>query len=1237
MRLHHNINDDVHTHTIPAAHAPVHRDTRTSSARRMAMKLAIIFLLLAGLVMLAGVAAATSPPGDIGYLTNNATNLTISTADGSGEVVHPSVIYNASGWNGYTYLMGITSYTNADHNYENPMMRYSNDGVNWVNIPGAPDPIVSYNFSQPNYYYSDPNIVQVGNTLYLFYRRTNTTPDPDLDYIFYKTTTDGITWTNPVQLDIPASSNLCPTFMYNGTGWQCWIHNQSNGDKLEHYYSMNGINYTNRQVCSITTPYTAWHDEVQYFNGRYDLLEYTMSPGVLLFLTSTDGINWNYLSQNPVLQKSGVVGRFDNSSLYKSSFQIVGNKYMVWYGGYTQTALYTYKYEVGLATFTANFSEGADSGNSFNYAKNVNITTGTTQTNYPMKIILMNTTGADYTYNPSGYTPTVVIHVGSKVKSDWSDVRFAQSYNGVDTGYSLPYWHELTNDTATSTTWWATGSCTADGLTGITVYYGNASAAMTTTSNGQTTFPLFDKFSQDGGTINASLWNVQNNVSIIGGYANLTSITTSYTALYSKTSYGTGYSMRARLKTDHFNVNGPQEWTGQYLYSNASNFGSNFYFSDSGATYKGQYVNKLGASRTGQNIVGWSAATYGTVDINRNTTGSTSYVNDANPLYATTNYWTGNTQVAFNTYTTGGSEQVDWVFLRPLANVEPVFGTIGAEQQLLTAGYTSDVSNGVIPFTVQFTDASLGYHTTYAWNFGDGTANATTQNPTHTYTTLGIFTVTLTVSDGTATSSTTGTITANPGAPPSPTPTPIPTQTPGPTAGYTTTPSSGTAPLTVTFADTSSNTVPGATWSWNFGDGATSTFNSNLLPDNIANGAESGSVTGLTVGYGGTLSSTTTAAYGGTHSIKLAMTHGFDYIYYTYNNPQPLTSYTFSTYWKADANSGWTLGYIENGVTHAVGSTYYTMFGWQRVSTSFTTTANPGSSITLEFYIAGAQTNLYLDDIQFEPGNTTTTWNLGYESSLTHTYNAVGNYLTSLTVTNPGGSTSTATNTITTNGPTASFTANPPGGYYPLTVQFTDTSTNEVGGTTWSWNFGDGSTSTSQNPSHTYTSASTFTVTLTTTNAPGVTNTAQLLLYIYNNPGPAWNLVGPTVSPGAISSLMISNDAKNQTETALFGSDPVNNTGASFSFSGLGIAMLGPLAPIGPLLIMVLAGLIGAVLFIRAEGDFTVIMYLLIMTGATTGATTYACMAPAYYYLVAAFMMGLGIFALLYQAIVGRS
>ena len=76
--------------------------------------------------------------------------------------------------------------------------------------------------------------------------------------------------------------------------------------------------------------------------------------------------------------------------------------------------------------------------------------------------------------------------------------------------------------------------------------------------------------------------------------------------------------------------------------------------------------------------------------------------------------------------------------------------------------------------------------------------------------------------------------------------------------------------------------------------------------------------------------------------------------------------------------------------------------------------------------------------------------------------------------------------------PSASFSANTTSGTAPLTVKFTDSSTNATG---WSWNFGDSTTSTAQSPSKTYSSPGTYTVSLTATGTGG-SNTLTKANYI---------------------------------------------------------------------------------------------------------------------------------------------
>ncbi|HOW31566.1 MAG TPA: PKD domain-containing protein [Bacteroidales bacterium] len=65
----------------------------------------------------------------------------------------------------------------------------------------------------------------------------------------------------------------------------------------------------------------------------------------------------------------------------------------------------------------------------------------------------------------------------------------------------------------------------------------------------------------------------------------------------------------------------------------------------------------------------------------------------------------------------------------------------------LEANFTCDVTTGVAPLTVHFTDQSTGNPTSWLWSFGDGGTDSV-QNPIHTYTSNGIYTVKLTISDG---------------------------------------------------------------------------------------------------------------------------------------------------------------------------------------------------------------------------------------------------------------------------------------------------------------------------------------------------------------------------------------------------------------------------------------------------------------------------------------------------------
>jgi PKD repeat protein len=63
------------------------------------------------------------------------------------------------------------------------------------------------------------------------------------------------------------------------------------------------------------------------------------------------------------------------------------------------------------------------------------------------------------------------------------------------------------------------------------------------------------------------------------------------------------------------------------------------------------------------------------------------------------------------------------------------------------AEFSTDITWGKAPLTIQFTDKSTGSPTEWEWNFGDGSKIIRIENPTHTYEEVGVYTVKETVTN----------------------------------------------------------------------------------------------------------------------------------------------------------------------------------------------------------------------------------------------------------------------------------------------------------------------------------------------------------------------------------------------------------------------------------------------------------------------------------------------------------
>ncbi len=145
-----------------------------------------------------------------------------------------------------------------------------------------------------------------------------------------------------------------------------------------------------------------------------------------------------------------------------------------------------------------------------------------------------------------------------------------------------------------------------------------------------------------------------------------------------------------------------------------------------------------------------------------------------------------------------------------------VFGKEPNGGETPTASFTATPETGVAPLEVSF-DASgssdpNGDVITYSWDFGNGDTS-TSATPTVTFTDIDTYTVTLTVSDGTNVS------------------TPVTKEIVvldsniAPVADFTATPTTGIAPVTVSFDASASTDENGddLTYSWDFGDETTAT------------------------------------------------------------------------------------------------------------------------------------------------------------------------------------------------------------------------------------------------------------------------------------------------------------------------------------------------------------------------------------------------------------------------------
>jgi PGF-pre-PGF domain-containing protein len=422
---------------------------------------------------------------------------------------------------------------------------------------------------------------------------------------------------------------------------------------------------------------------------------------------------------------------------------------------------------------------------------------------------------------------------------------------------------------------------------------------------------------------------------------------------------------------------------------------------------------------------------------------------------------------ASNDITSNNSVKNDYITVTE----KPVVPVVGAS-------FSANATSGKAPLTVRFEDRSSGGPTAWKWDFGDGTSS-TAQNPVHTYTAAGTYSVTLTAINGTVDNTVKKTDYITAGS--------------GPTASFTASPLEGEAPLTVQFTDTSTGSV--TTWLWEFGDGSKSEVKNPLHT------------------YSGA----------GTYTVKLTVTNSFGSHTFeapsfirTYSVAAPVANFTSDitsgavpltvrftdlslngpTSWEWDFNSDGTIDSTSQNPTYMYTSagTYSvtlravngTAMGNMTKSNYITSGGAPVASFNTSPQEGNAPLTVQFTDTS--TGNVTSwLWNFGdgnnsTSQSPTYIYSSSGTYTVKLTVTNAFGSSTleapSPVKVLSVAAPTPDFTSNLTSGKAPLIVRFEDLSSG--GPTAWEWDFNSDGTidSTEQNPVYEFTDTGLYTVTL---------------------------------------------------------------------------------------------------------------------------------------------------------------
>ncbi|MFN4079601.1 MAG: PKD domain-containing protein [Saprospiraceae bacterium] len=424
-------------------------------------------------------------------------------------------------------------------------------------------------------------------------------------------------------------------------------------------------------------------------------------------------------------------------------------------------------------------------------------------------------------------------------------------------------------------------------------------------------------------------------------------------------------------------------------------------------------------------------------------------------------------------YSTSGTFSVTLTAFNPVGNNVITKTNYITVSNVPNANFNFTVNNQ----TVQFNNTSNNA-TSFTWDFGDGnTSNE--QNPAHTYSQGGTFTVTLTATNdcGSTTSTKTVTVVA------------------APTANFSANVTTGCGPLTVQFNNLSTGNPIAFEWTFQGGMPEAS-FEENPLVVFSAPGTYTVSLTAVNAFGSNTFTQTNYITVLGLPGAGFGVaTNGFEASFTNSSNNAASFSWDFGD-GSGSTQQNPTHTYAQDGVytvvliaTNACGSdtAVQTVTIVTPPTAGFSANGTSGCAPFTVQFVNESSENATSFQWSF-PGGDPATSNA---ENPTVTYNAAGVYSVTLIAGNPAGAdTLELVNYISVGaGPVAGFGFATNG----FEASFTNSSNNAA---SFSWDFGDGSGSTQQNPTHTYAQDGVYTVVLIATNACGSDTAVQTVTIV---------------------------------------------------------------------------------------------------------------------------------------------